>query len=99
LSETKEVVLPSGAFARLRNVTWADRIIATIAGKGNPELYIVNLVARVTTIDEKAITVDQALALDVREADALIAALVPLLAGPIKAPDVSNVMPGARRPE
>lgn len=79
------MVLPSGAFAKLRTVTWRDRIEAMLAGKGNTEIYFVHLVARTVSIDEKPVTFDQALEFDVRDADALIAALVPLLTGPIKA--------------
>jgi hypothetical protein len=93
--ETKEVVLPSGAFARLRNVLWRDRVIANGAAQGNTEMYFVHLVTRVVTIDEKEVTLDQALNLDLREADALIAALVPLLTGPMKAPTAIGPIPGA----
>jgi hypothetical protein len=91
--EHKEVILPSGAFAKIRSLTWGDRILANIgaAASGGGEMYLAHLVARVATIDGEAVTVEQALELDLRDADALITALLPYITGPVRS--ATSVVP------
>jgi hypothetical protein len=59
----KELVLPSGRFARIRPMVWGD----FIAAMGQGELMSTVLITRCVTIDDQQLTVEELLAADPRE--------------------------------
>jgi hypothetical protein len=81
----REVVLPSGAFARIRRLTWRDRIEVMKLVAGDTESMWVKLAVRAITLDDKPLEEEQVLDLDWRDSTAIINALVSELTGPVTA--------------
>ena len=65
----KELVLPSGRFAKIRNMTWWDRVLTSNI---NPEVYIFCMALRVTTIDGEPLTAQEASEMPLEEANPII---------------------------
>lgn len=55
----KEIVLPSGKFARMRNITWKDFDDIFAVATDNVWLMQTRLMAQVITIDGKSVTVEE----------------------------------------
>lgn len=67
-----EIVLPSGRFARIGQVTLAD-IATTIAYDGY--MKVLAIACRVTTVDDQPLTAEQLLAMPVSEGNPIVEAV------------------------
>jgi hypothetical protein len=76
----KEIVLPSGRFATLRPLKWADRVMTY--GLPEVEQRIMALAVRTVCIDGEPLTMQQAQEMELTEAEPIIQAIVAdMLAG------------------
>lgn len=82
-----EVVLPSGAFARIRPLRLWDRIVVAreVLASGQPDEFVYRLVARMLTVDEKPVTFEELAQLDLRDYQAVEAAAAKFMTGPVQA--------------
>jgi hypothetical protein len=82
----KELVLPSGRFAQIRDLTWWDRVLTAHT---NPEVYIIAMAVRVTTIDGEPLTLQMAGDMTLDEANPIIELIAGQLADSLKSKGVS----------
>lgn len=73
----KEIVLPSGRFAAVRSLTWADRM-ATF-GIADFEKRVMTLAVRAVTIDGAPLTPQDAQDMELEEANPIIEAILCML--------------------
>lgn len=82
---TKEVVLPSGAFAKFRRLTGRDLLAARKIGDTDDTLdMIFVLMTLCVTIDEKPVTYEQLLDMDMRDVIAIQKEIGSYVSGPIR---------------
>lgn len=83
----KEIVLPFGRFANIRPLTWRDRVftwaIASI------EERILALACRAVTIDGEPLTMEQALDMELEDAEPIIQAICQNIMAGIKSQGVA----------
>jgi hypothetical protein len=72
----KELVLPSGRFAAMRPITWADRIVAYGAHRDSLELVVLAIACRITKIDGEVLTQDAAVEMALEDANPIIEAVL-----------------------
>ena len=65
----REVVLPSGRFAAVRDITWEDRVCTYDA---NTEFWLFKLAGRVVQIDGENLTLIDAAKMNIVEANPII---------------------------
>ena len=65
----REVVLPSGRFAAVRDITWEDRVCTFDA---NTEFWIFKLAGRVVKIDGENLTLVEAAQMTMTESNPII---------------------------
>lgn len=80
----KEVVLPSGGFARIRSLQGRDMQAISNLTKGGKDTVLA-IIAVAVMIDDVPITIEQVEAMDMRDVLCLTHELAPYIHGPIKA--------------
>lgn len=82
MSDVKEFVLPSGAFAMVRNLTGKDYLVALQASREGLDMVFC-LMCTAVRIDGEALKYDQLLAMDLRDVMELHRHMAPYFVGPI----------------
>lgn len=82
----KEIVLPSGRFARMRGMTWWDRCCTR---NDNAEIWIMAMATRVVTIDGARLTFEEAQEMGLEEANPIIVMVADQMAEALKTKGVS----------
>lgn len=87
MKDQKEIVLPSGRFAAFRPLTWRDRLFTW--GLASVEERILALACRAVTIDGEPLTMEQALDMELEEAEPIIQAICQNVLAGIKSQGVA----------
>jgi hypothetical protein len=82
----KEIVLPSGKFAALRPITWWDRVLSVHA---NTDMMVLLIATRIVLIDGAQLTLEQAQAMDLQDAQPIINSICEDLVAGYKAKGVA----------
>jgi len=64
MSESREVVLPSGRFAKIRPILWGDMVAAYDT---NTYVMVTKLAARLVSIDEHVVSMEELLNMEAEE--------------------------------
>jgi uncharacterized linocin/CFP29 family protein len=83
----REIVLPSGRFAAFRPLTWRDRVATW--GIASIEERVIALACRAVTIDGELLTLEQALDMELEEAEPIIQAICQNVLAGIKSQGVA----------
>jgi hypothetical protein len=92
-----EITLPSGTFARIRPATFLDRLASIREGDAAAKVYaaagderedvqlsMASIVSRIVLFDDRRLSIEEVLALDIRDADALVTAMGSFVHGPFR---------------
>lgn len=78
-----EVVLPSGKFARIRMLTGRDYIVAQQQMAAGRDMLF-TFMSLATMIDDKSVTYDELLDMDMRDVNAIVGVVSKFVTGPVR---------------
>jgi len=87
-TEYREVILPSGAFAKVRSLTGRDYLMMK-EPIGDKDLMFV-MITRAVVIDDAPITYEQLLDMDMRDVSALGTEMAKYVSGPVRINPISK---------
>lgn len=82
----KEIILPSGRFAAIRQITWMDRAVCFDT---HGEVMLMKLASRVVTIDGEALRMEAAAEMPLDDANPIIQAIIEQLLQALKSRGVA----------
>jgi hypothetical protein len=83
----REIILPSGKFASIREIKWLDYVMAETLIQAYPHLHMGTiLLVYCVKIDGEPVTYDQLTGMDIRDVLPLIGSIYTSLTSPVEAP-------------